>query len=81
MPNKAKQGGLRRFNVILVTVVFTSLLAGFVVERAKHSDPFGRVFTKPGEVGLEPLEVPTYEHRLRGLSEPVSILSPIDAGS
>jgi hypothetical protein len=61
---------LKRSQIVLVTVVFTALLTGILMERARRVDPFGeQPLGPPLSVPLEPLAAPRGEHRLAGRVE------------
>lgn len=58
---------MKRSHLVFVTVVFTALLTGVLVERADDDDPFAEFsFTTPRRVQIDSLEIPTGEHRLAG---------------
>lgn len=58
---------MKRSQIVFVTVVFTALLTGFLVEHTGEGDPFGVRFAAPREVVLDPVEVPHGRHELHGL--------------
>jgi len=58
---------VKRSHLVFVTVVFTALLTGILVERANRDDPFDEVtFLPPSRIELEPLAFPAGEHVLAG---------------
>ena len=61
---------MKSSQIVLVTVVFTALLTGILMERARRIDPFEQpALGPPLFVPLEPLTVPRGEHRLAGRVE------------
>ena len=58
---------MKRSQLVFVTVVFTALLTGILLERANREDPFDRVtFPPPSRIELDPLAIPAGEHVLTG---------------
>ena len=56
----------KRSSIVFVTIVFTALLTGFLVEHADLADPFAVEFAEPRPVGLDPVELPGGDHRVAG---------------
>jgi len=57
---------VKRSQIVFVTIVFTALVTGFLVEHADDDDPFQVQFAAPREVLLDPVELPRGSERLAG---------------
>jgi len=58
---------VKRSQIVFVTVVFTALLTGILLERARRSDPFESLSLRPPmAVPLEPLEAPRGTYAITG---------------
>ena len=58
---------MKRSQIVFVTVVFTALLTGILVERAHRNDPFEELALRPPRsVPLDPLVIPRGPHTLAG---------------
>lgn len=57
---------MKRSQIVFVTIVFTALITGFLVEHADDDDPFQVQFAAPREVQLDPVELPRGTERLAG---------------
>lgn len=57
---------MKRSQIVFVTIVFTALLTGFLVEHADLDAPFLVEFAEPRNVMLDPVELPHDDQRLAG---------------
>ncbi|MEW6073353.1 MAG: carboxypeptidase-like regulatory domain-containing protein [Planctomycetota bacterium] len=57
---------MKRSGLVFVTVVFTALLTGILLERGEEEEPFQAIEFTPRRIHLEPLEIPRGEHALAG---------------
>jgi len=57
---------VKRSRIVFVTIVFTALVTGFLVQRGDQTSPFLVEFTAPLELALEPVVLPRGAQRLAG---------------
>jgi len=57
---------VKRSQIVFVTIVFTALITGFLVQRGESDDPFLVGFSGGHEVSLEPVVLPRGTQRLAG---------------